>query len=93
MHTSDNTQAGEITSLEKLATELAALGYSAKVATPIGGPAYLDVRNPRASVLSEKVFARAGSYFWPWSEPIAGCDEACEAAAMVARVLRAVDEQ
>jgi hypothetical protein len=48
------------------------------------------VRNSRASALAEKVFAQAGKYWWSWAEPIAACDQAANAAAILARVLRDV---
>jgi hypothetical protein len=50
------------------------------------------VRNPRASVLSEIVYARDGSYMWSWHERIAPCTEPATAAGILARVLRAAVE-
>ncbi len=77
--------------LERLSAELALLSYQAQLVIPAGRLPYLHVRNPRSKHLTENVYAQAGSYFWPWAEPIAGCDQAAEAAAVVARVLRTVD--
>ncbi len=79
--------------LERLSAELALLSYRAQLVTPPGRLPYLHVRNPRNAHLTENVYAQAGSYFWPWAEPIAGCHQAAEAAAVVARVLRTVDDR
>ena len=81
----------EITSLEELATEADALGLCAAVREPAGHPPYLHIRNPEASVLTEKVFVQDGKYQFSWCEPIAGCDQPATAAAILARVLRTVD--
>jgi hypothetical protein len=82
----------DMAALERLAGELTAGGFHADVRTPTGGPPYLDVRNPRAAVLTERVYAQAGVFWWSWQEKIAGCDEAATAAGILARVLRAVGE-
>ncbi|HEY1919218.1 MAG TPA: hypothetical protein VGH27_26915 [Streptosporangiaceae bacterium] len=87
----DNTES-ERADLQTLATALAARGYQADLHTPAGRLPYLDVRNPKASVLSEKVYAQADSYWFSWCERIAGCDEVTTAAGILARVLRAVGE-
>jgi hypothetical protein len=87
------TQADESTSLEELATEVAALGLHAAIRQPPGQPPCLHVANPRASALAENVFTHAGSYYWSWAEPIAGCGQPATAAAILARVLRTVDGQ
>lgn len=91
MQTSD-PQTEELAELERLGAELAARGYQTAIHTPAGRLPYLDVRNPRASVLTEKVYAQAGAFWYSWAERIAGCDEVTAAAAILARVLRAVDE-
>jgi hypothetical protein len=77
--------------LEKLATELTARGYHARLIAHPSRLPYLDVSNPRAAQLTEKVYAQAGSYFWPWAEPIASCDQPARAAVIIARVLRTTD--
>jgi hypothetical protein len=46
----------ELAELEKLAAEVAARGLQANVRTMAGPLPYLDVRNPLASILAEKVF-------------------------------------
>jgi hypothetical protein len=91
MHT--GTQADELTSLEELATEVAALGLQAVIRQSPGQPPCLHVANPRANVLTENVFAHSGRYFWSWAEPIAGCDQPATAATILARVLRTADGQ
>ena len=78
--------------LEKLAAEMIARGYQADLRTPDSGLPYLDVRNPRATVLTERVYAHGGVFWWSWQEKIAGCDEASTAAGILARVLRTVGE-
>jgi hypothetical protein len=87
------TQADDIASLEDLAAEAAALGLHADIRQPPGQPPCLHVANPQASVLAENVFTRAGSYYWSWAEPIAGCGQPATAAAILARVLRTADGQ
>jgi hypothetical protein len=79
--------------LERLAAELATLGYRAQLITPAGRLPHLDVRNPRASVLTERVYTQAGSYWFGWGERIAGTDQVTTAAATLARVLRTIDGQ
>jgi hypothetical protein len=91
MHT--GTQADEITTLEDLAIEVAALGLHAAIRQPPGQPPCLHVVNPKASVLTENVFTHAGSYYWSWAEPIAACGQPATAAAILARVLRTADAQ
>lgn len=89
---SDSTDArAEQADLERLAAELTARGYQADLRIPQGRLPYLDVRNPRASVLSEKVYAQADSFWFSWAERISGCDEVTTAAGILARVLRTVD--
>lgn len=87
----DSTES-EQADLHILAAALAARGYQATLHTPAGRLPYLDVRNPKASVLSEKVYAQADSYWFSWCERIAGCDEVATAAGILARVLRTVGE-
>jgi hypothetical protein len=82
----------DVADLERLATALAACGLHTTVRTLPGQLPFLDVRNPRASVLAEKVFAQAGTFWWSWAERISDCEEVAGAAAIVARVLRTVNE-
>lgn len=88
-----NAHAAEVAELEKLAVVLTARGLQAQVRTVRGRLPYLDVRNPRASVLAEKVFAQAGQYWWSWAKPIGPCEQVTEAALMLTRVLRTVGEE
>jgi hypothetical protein len=83
----------EHAALEQLATELAARGYQANLRTPASSPPFLHVRNPRATALSEKIYVQAGSYWFSWDEPIAGCSQPATAATIVARVLRVDSEE
>lgn len=79
------------TALTSLAQEVGKHGLQAELKSPHGSMAYLIVRNPRASALTEKVYANHGVYYYSWWERIADCGEAATAAAMLARVLRTVD--
>jgi hypothetical protein len=87
----NNTHAGQA-DLASLATELATRGYRTTLRTPTGAPPHLHVANPRATALSEKVYAHDGNYLYSWGQPIATCDQPAAAAAILARVLRAEGE-
>jgi hypothetical protein len=84
-----DTQA-EQQDLERLATELTIHGLQAELRTPAGKLPYLHVSNPEASVLSERVYAQADSFWFSWAERIAGCDDIPAAVAALGRVLRTV---
>jgi len=71
--------------------ELTARGLHAVLRTPPGRLPYLDVVNPRASVLTERVYAQADAFWYSWAQRIAGCDQVTTAPDMVARVLRTAD--
>jgi hypothetical protein len=86
-----DTYTDEQADLDKLAAELNARGLQSALHTPAGRLPYLQVTNPAATVLSEKVLAQADSFWWPWAERIAGCDDVAEAATILARVLRTTD--
>jgi hypothetical protein len=87
-----DTQAQDTADLERLSAELATRGFQTTLRAPGDGPPCLTVRNPRASVLAEVVYADAGSFWWSWREPIARVDQVTTAAGILARVLRAVGE-
>ncbi len=65
--------------LENLATEMTARGFLSTLHTPPGRLPYLDVTNPRASILSERVYAGTEAYWFS------------TAADILARVLRTAD--
>jgi hypothetical protein len=88
----DQGQAEDLASLRQLAAELTARAYLADLRAPVDGPPFLDVRNPRANVLAERVYAQAGVFWWSWREPIAACDQVTTAADLLVRVLRALGE-
>jgi hypothetical protein len=92
MQVPTDTHEPEIADLETLATELGSHGFQPTLRTSLDGIPCLAVRNPRASILAEIVYARDGSYYWSWHEPIARCDEVTTAAGILARVLRAIGE-
>ena len=73
--------------LGKLAAALTERGYVAQVRTPAGRLPHVYAHNPQVTALSERIFAQADSFFWPWAEPIASRDEVTAAATIVARVL------
>jgi hypothetical protein len=89
----DAQVADDVSDLSRLGEELAARGYRAHLRAPADRLPFLDVTNPRASVLTERVYAQAGSFWWSWAERIAGCDQVATAAGILARVLRTVDGQ
>jgi hypothetical protein len=92
MQAPTGTYEAEIAELETLGAELAARGFQTRLRAPGDGPPGLTVRNPRASVLAETVYAQEGSFWWSWREPIAGTGQVGTAAGILARVLRAVGE-
>jgi hypothetical protein len=88
MPTSHHDDTGpERAELELLAAELGRHGLRGELCTPPGKLPYLHVRNPEASVLSERVYAQADSFWFSWAERIAGCDDTGAAAATLSRVL------
>jgi hypothetical protein len=82
-----DTQA-EQQDLERLAAELGQHGLCAELCVPPGKLPYLHVSNPQASLLSERVYAQADSFWYSWAQRIAGCDDVAAAAATIGRVLR-----
>jgi hypothetical protein len=73
--------------LEKLAAELNARGYEARLIVPDGRPPWLAVINPAATMLEETVMAYAEWFWWPWADRIAPAADAATAADAIARVL------
>lgn len=80
------------TALLRLAEVLSGLGFRATLKSRSDATPYLQVSNPRASILNEAVYAQDGAYWWSWWERIADWDEVATAAGMLARVLRTVGE-
>jgi hypothetical protein len=78
--------------LASLATELAARGYRTTLRAPTGAVPRLHITNPRATALTEQVYAQGGNYWFSWGQPIVTCDRPATAAAILARVLRAEGE-
>jgi hypothetical protein len=63
-------------------------GYETALVTPGEGRLpLLEVRNPEAKMLVERIVANANGYWWSWAEKIAMLDEVDSAAVIVARVL------
>jgi hypothetical protein len=75
--------------LRRLAAELTVLGFQATLRTPVGKQPYLQVTNPQVVLLTERIFAEAGSFWWSWIEPITDREHVIEAALVIARVLGA----
>ncbi|MDX6390111.1 MAG: hypothetical protein QOJ73_1174 [Streptosporangiaceae bacterium] len=73
--------------LEKLAAELNARGYEARLTVPDGQLPWLAVINPAATMLAETVMAHAEWFWWPWADRIAPAADAATAADAIARVL------
>jgi hypothetical protein len=82
------TQADDISDLERLGAELANRGYNTAVQASAGQLPHLAVTNPRASVLTEKVYVQGTSFWWSWAERIAGREDVTGAADLLASVLR-----
>ena len=86
-----DAQAEALHDLENLAAEMTTRGYPSTLHTPPGRLPYLDVTNPSASILSERVYASTEAFWFSWAERIAGCDEVSTAADILAQVLRTAD--
>jgi hypothetical protein len=73
--------------LEKLAAELNARGYEARLTVPDGRAPWLAVINPAAPMLAETVMAYVEWFWWPWTDRIAPAADVVAAADAIARVL------
>jgi hypothetical protein len=76
--------------LERLAAEVQGGDYEARVVAPAGRRPYVYVRNRRAGVLTENIYAGDGSFWWGWAERIAPVSDVAAAAEVITRVLRTV---
>jgi hypothetical protein len=85
-------RSGDEAALEKLAIELGGAGFHCRLVNPAPELPRLEVTNPRARALSERIVAQSGWYWWPWAERLAETTDVAAAAARIARVLRAVGE-
>ena len=82
--------------LEGLAAELSKYGLMTRLMAPTGRVPSLHVVNPAVSRLAEDVYVGRSQdglwwFWWPWAERIAPGDELAAAAALIARVLSALD--
>jgi hypothetical protein len=82
--------------LESLADELGKHGLMTRLMAPAGRVPSLHVVNPAVSRLAEDVYVGRSQdgrwwFWWPWAERIAPEDEIVAAAALIARVLSALD--
>jgi hypothetical protein len=73
--------------LEKLAAELTARGYEARLIAPDGRLPRLTVINPASTMLAETVTADAQWFWWPWADRIAPAGDVATAADAIAQVL------
>jgi hypothetical protein len=80
---------GERADLERLAGGLTALGYQTSLVARPGQRAYLQVRNPQAQVLTERIHIEGEFFVWSWGQPVAPRDQVAEAVDRLDRVLRA----
>jgi hypothetical protein len=83
--------------LDQLGPALAPYGMTASLVTPAGRVPSLRVVNPTAPALAEDVYAGCcedGSwwFWWSWAERIAAASDLDQAAARIAHVLAAVDQ-
>jgi hypothetical protein len=83
-----DTRSGDEAALEKLAIELGSLGFQCRLVNPAPDLPWLEVTYPRAVVLSERIVAQDGWYWWPWAERMVETGDVTRAAERVARVLR-----
>lgn len=79
-----------------LAEELGKQGLMTRLMAPAGRLPSLHVVNPAVSRLAEDVYVGRSQdglwwFWWPWAERIAPGDEPATAAALIARVLSALD--
>jgi hypothetical protein len=74
--------------LARLAAELTASGWHARLITPRNGPPHLDLDDDGAPDPPERIYAQSDWYFWPTAERIASCDDVATAARAITRVLR-----
>jgi hypothetical protein len=91
-HGNPGTQAAQdclddVTDLEKLASELDALGCTAQLLTPAGKLPYLGIADPPATMPCDRVYAQAGTFFWHGAQVIAPSNQAAAAAAIITQVL------
>jgi hypothetical protein len=91
MPTSAHDTVPEQAELERLAAELAPYGLKAELCTPPGKLPYLQVSNPQATALTERVYAQANAFWFSWADRIADCAEPSTAAVTLARVLRTAE--
>jgi hypothetical protein len=73
--------------LEKLAAELSTRGFKTVLAVQEGRLPNLDVLTPDAAVVSERVYAQADFFWWPWAQVIDRRDQIPAAADAIARAL------
>ena len=73
--------------LEALADELSTRGYKTVLVTGDGRLPCLDVLNPQAPALTERIYAQADSFWWPWAQVIASRDQPAAAAEAINRAL------
>jgi hypothetical protein len=83
--------------LDQLGPALAPFGMTASLVTPAGRVPSLRVVNPAAPALAEDVYAGCcedGSwwFWWSWAERIAAASDLDQAAARIAHVLAAADQ-
>lgn len=85
-------RAVDVAALQRLGVELVARGYQTHLVTPGDRPPHLDVVNPRVRAMAETVYTQGGCFWWGWAERIVRDDDAAAAGAVIARVLRTVDD-
>jgi hypothetical protein len=88
----DETRSDDEAVLEKLAIELGGRGFQCRLVNPPPDLPWLEVTNPRVAVLSERIVAQDGWYWWPWAERMVETGDVTGAAERVARVLHASGE-
>jgi hypothetical protein len=82
-----NAPGNDTAALEKLAAELTARGYEARLIAPDGRPPWLAVITAAATMLAETVMADEEWFWLPWGDRIAPAADVAAAAAAITRVL------
>jgi hypothetical protein len=73
--------------LETLAGHLTTHSCKTVLVTRNGRLPHLDVVNTQAPALSERIYAQAGMFWWPWAQVIAPTTHPAAAARAIAQAL------
>jgi hypothetical protein len=86
----DDAREAEVVAPEKLAAELGGYGYETRLLIPAGHAnekPSLEVINPHARVLTDRVYVERDAYWWSWAERLGPVEDLTAASEAVRRVL------